>query len=130
AGTVLAAMALSEFASFDSAASAKRNLKAAIERVAKRLGNTVTICRKCYVHPAILDAYLDGELLVNWQREAEGELRDELGSLGAEEAAVLAFLRRRLACETRRRTATDRMKSRRPPKGWRGKPLGDRAPKS
>jgi DNA topoisomerase-1 len=129
AGTVLAAMALSEFASFDSAAAAKRNLKAAIERVAKRLGNTVTICRKCYVHPAILDAYLDGELLVNWQREAEGELRDELCSLGAEEAAVLAFLRRRLACETRWRTATDRMKSRPAPKGWRGKPLRDRAAK-
>ncbi|MBV9739205.1 MAG: DNA topoisomerase IB [Hyphomicrobiales bacterium] len=112
AGTVLAAMALSEFANFDSAAAAKRNLKAAIERVAKRLGNTVTICRKCYVHPAILDAYLDGELLVNWQREAEGELRDELGSLGSEEAAVLAFLRRRLASETRRRQAADRTKAR------------------
>jgi len=113
AGTVLAAMALSEFASFDSAAAAKRNLKAAIERVAKRLGNTVTICRKCYVHPAILDAYLDGELLVNWQKEAEGELRDELSSLGAEEAAVLAFLRRRLASETRRRKAAAKKSSRR-----------------
>ncbi len=112
AGTVLAAMALSEFESFDSAAAAKRNLKAAIERVAKRLGNTVTICRKCYVHPAVLDAYLDGELLVNWQREAEGELRDELGSLGSEEAAVLAFLRRRLASETRQRRAADRIKAR------------------
>ena len=113
AGTVLAAMALSEFASFDSAAAAKRNLKAAIERVAKRLGNTVTICRKCYVHPAILDAYLDGELLVNWQKEAEGELREELGSLGAEEAAVLAFLRRRLVAETRRRKAEAAKSSRR-----------------
>jgi DNA topoisomerase-1 len=111
AGTVLAAMALAEFASFDSTAAAKRNLKAAIERVAKRLGNTVTICRKCYVHPAILDAYLDGELLVNWQREAEGELRDELGSLGSEEAAVLAFLRRRLVSETRQRRAAHRMKA-------------------
>jgi DNA topoisomerase-1 len=108
AGTVLAAMALSEFASFDSAAAAKRNLKAAIERVAKRLGNTVTICRNCYVHPAILDAYLDGELLVNWQREAEGELREDLTSLGAEEAAVLAFLRRRLMSETRRRKGDGR----------------------
>jgi DNA topoisomerase IB len=47
AGTVLAAMALSEMASFDSAA-AKRNLRSAIEKVAARLGNTPTICRKCY----------------------------------------------------------------------------------
>jgi DNA topoisomerase-1 len=50
AGTVLAAMALNELESFDSAAQAKRNLRAAIEKVARKLGNTPTICRKCYVH--------------------------------------------------------------------------------
>jgi DNA topoisomerase I len=49
AGTVLTAMALNEVKSFDSAAQAKRNLRAAIENVAGRLGNTPTICRKCYV---------------------------------------------------------------------------------
>ena len=86
---------------------AKRNLQATIGASAK-LGNTPTICRKCYVHPAILDAYLDGELLVNWQREAEGELREDLTSLEAEEAAVLAFLRRRLMSETRRRKGDGR----------------------
>ena len=32
----------------------------AIESVAKRLGNTKSVCRKCYIHPAILDAYMDG----------------------------------------------------------------------
>ena len=48
AGTVLAAMALSELESFDSAAQAKRNLRSAIEKVSARLGNTPTICRKCY----------------------------------------------------------------------------------
>ena len=32
----------------------------AIESVAKRLGNTKAVCRKCYIHPAILDAYMDG----------------------------------------------------------------------
>ena len=47
AGTVLAAMALNELESFDSAAQAKRNLRAAIEKVAGKLGNTPTICRKC-----------------------------------------------------------------------------------
>jgi DNA topoisomerase-1 len=45
-GTVLAAIALSEFEAFDSQAAAKRNLKAAIEKVAARLGNTPTICRR------------------------------------------------------------------------------------
>jgi DNA topoisomerase-1 len=55
AGTVLAAMALNEVKAFDSAAQAKRNLRTAIEQVAARLGNTPTICRKCYVHPRRVD---------------------------------------------------------------------------
>lgn len=59
AGTVLAAQALQEFQDFDSDAAAKRNVTRAIERVAERLGNTKAISRKCYVHPAIIDAYLD-----------------------------------------------------------------------
>ena len=54
AGTVLAAMALKEFESFDSEAAAKKNIVSAIESVAERLGNTPSVCRKCYVHPAIL----------------------------------------------------------------------------
>ena len=60
AGTVLAAKALAEVATFESTAEAKRNIVKAIESVAKRLGNTKAVCRKCYIHPAILDAYMDG----------------------------------------------------------------------
>jgi DNA topoisomerase I len=45
-----------ELESFDNTAQAKRNLRAAIEKVSARLGNTPTICRKCYVHPEVLDA--------------------------------------------------------------------------
>src|SRR6202012_588486 len=60
AGTVLAALALREFESFDSQTQAKKNVVRAIESVAERLGNTPTVCRKCYVHPAVLDSYLDG----------------------------------------------------------------------
>jgi DNA topoisomerase-1 len=60
AGTVLAAMALAEFEQFDSQAKAKKNVKSAIEKVAARLGNTPTICRKCYIHPEILNGYIDG----------------------------------------------------------------------
>jgi DNA topoisomerase-1 len=97
AGTVLAAMALSEFEKFDSSTAAKRNVKAAIERTAARLGNTPTICRKCYVHPEVLDSYMQGSLLVQVKREVEAELREELDELRPEEAAVLAFLRQRLA---------------------------------
>ena len=97
AGTVLAAIALHELKSFDSAAQAKRNLRAAIERVSARLGNTSAICRKCYVHPVVLNSYLDGNLVLELKSEAENELRGGLGALKPEEAAVLALLKSRLA---------------------------------
>jgi DNA topoisomerase-1 len=96
AGTVLAALALREFEAFDSQAAQKKNLKAAIERVAARLGNTPTICRKCYIHPEVLDAYVEGNLLLEVKKEVEGELREDLGRLKPEEAAVLAMLQARL----------------------------------
>lgn len=100
AGTVLAAMALREFESFDSASAAKRNVTRAIEQVATRLGNTPSVCRKSYVHPEVLDAYLEGGLLASLKQEVEAELRDDLAGLSGEEAAVLAFLRERLERET------------------------------
>jgi DNA topoisomerase-1 len=96
AGTVLAALALQEFEAFDSQATQKKNLKAAIERVAARLGNTPTICRKCYIHPEVLNAYAEGQLLLQVKKEAEHELREDLASLRPEEAAVLAMLESRL----------------------------------
>jgi DNA topoisomerase I len=102
AGTVLAAMALNEMQSFDSAAQAKRNLRTAIENVAARLGNTPTICRKCYVHPDVLTSYLDGSLVLEIKAAVESELRDAIGLLQPEEAAVLAMLRGRLVKEAAR----------------------------
>jgi DNA topoisomerase-1 len=97
AGTVMAALALQEFQAFDTKATARKNLKAAIERVAARLGNTPTICRKCYVHPEILNSYAEGSLLLQIKREVEQELRDELAALKPEEAAVLSLLEARLS---------------------------------
>jgi DNA topoisomerase-1 len=63
AGTVLAARALYEFNAFDSPAHAKRNIVRGVESVADRLGNTKAVCRKCYIHPAIINGYTDGSLL-------------------------------------------------------------------
>ena len=77
AGTVLASMALKEFETFDSEAAAKKNIVAAIERVAERLGNTPSVCRKCYVHPAILEAYISGSMLESLRHRAEDELKSE-----------------------------------------------------
>jgi DNA topoisomerase-1 len=96
AGTVLAAVALQEFSEIDSQAKAKRNLKAAIESVATRLGNTVTICRKCYIHPEIINGYLVGDLALNLKDAIDTELARRLPGLKPEEAAVLALLERRL----------------------------------
>jgi DNA topoisomerase-1 len=99
AGTVLAARALQEFEAFDSQTQAKHNVVRAIEAVAKRLGNTRAVCRKCYVHPAVIDAYLDGSLLETLSRRVEAEIKGSLGKLRPEEAAVLALLQERLKRE-------------------------------
>ena len=96
AGTVLAAMALGELSSFDTEAAAKANIRQAIESVAGKLGNTPTICRKCYVHPEIVKGYLEGTLIESLGQRA-GAMMDDLPNLEPEEAAVLALLQRRLA---------------------------------
>ncbi|WP_435019063.1 DNA topoisomerase IB [Tundrisphaera sp. TA3] len=96
AGTVLAAMALREFEVFDSEAQAKKNILRAIEDVAGRLGNTPTVCRKCYVHPEVIEAYLDGSMLRTLKTRAEAEIGENLANLRPEEAAVLALLQQRL----------------------------------
>lgn len=102
AGTVLAAMALSEFEAVDSQARAKKNIKAAIERVSSRLGNTPTICRKCYVHPEVFNSYLDGNLIADIKQEVEEELKQDIGDLRPEEAALLALLHKRLGKELKK----------------------------
>ncbi len=102
AGTVLAALALQEFETFDSEAAAKKNITNAIEKVAERLGNTPTVCRKCYVHPAILESYVDGTMLKSLQKRTEDELTGtHLADLKPEEAAVVGLLRARLKEEAK-----------------------------
>src|SRR5690606_6377673 len=96
AGTVLAAWALNEFQQVDSQAAARRNVTRAIERVARRLGNTPAVCRKSYVHPEVLEAYLDGSLIAALQERIAERLQQSLAGLGAEEVAVFALLQRRL----------------------------------
>jgi DNA topoisomerase-1 len=98
-GTVLAAMALREFEKFDSETQAKKNVVRAIETVAEKLGNTPSVCRKCYVHPAVLDSYMDGTMVEGLLARAEEGLAEDLHELQPEEAAVLAMLTQRLARE-------------------------------
>ncbi|HUS35679.1 MAG TPA: DNA topoisomerase IB [Verrucomicrobiae bacterium] len=99
AGTVLAAMALREVEKCDTKAQQKKNVTAAIERVAARLGNTPTICKKCYIHPFVLDAYMDGTLLA----QAAAQRARSQHSLNPDEAMVLALLNTRLKAQTKSR---------------------------
>jgi DNA topoisomerase-1 len=101
AGTVLAAWALREFEQVDSQAQAKRNVVSAVERVAAWLGNTPAVSRKSYVHPGVIDAYLDGEIVREAREAADEALTDALPDLAPQEAAVLALLRQRLRAEER-----------------------------
>jgi DNA topoisomerase-1 len=95
-GTVLAAMALSEFKNYDSEAQAKKNVVAAIEQVSRQLGNTRAICRKCYVHPEIIDSYMSGDFARMVQKKIDAKLHEEK-HLSTNELMVLAFLRRKLS---------------------------------
>ena len=97
AGTVLAALALAEVRAFGTAREAKRNVVRAIERVASRLGNTPAICRKSYVHPEVLNAYLDGVTIAALKTRTEREIGEGLHGLDAEEGVVLGLLQQRLA---------------------------------
>ncbi|MBW8734979.1 MAG: DNA topoisomerase IB [Asticcacaulis sp.] len=93
-GTVLAAMALMDYRKVDGEVQAKKNVVAAIEAVSSRLGNTPSVCRKSYIHPEVINAYLDGDLIRQIDSEIGAALDD--GGLRPEEVCVLKLLKRRL----------------------------------
>jgi len=99
AGTVLAARALREFEKFETKAQAKKNIVAAIESVAGKLGNTPAVCKKCYIHPHVIDSYLEGTLVEMLKPRAEKTMAKSLRGLPVEESAVLGLLQRRLTIE-------------------------------
>ena len=79
-----------------------------LESVAKRLGNTKAVCRKCYIHPAVFDSYMDGSMLKTVGQRAK-RMRRSATALNEAEAAVLGLLQRRIASDSRkRRTAPTR----------------------
>ena len=100
AGTVLAAVALREVEGFESEAEAKHNVVKAIDRVARRLGNTRAVARRSYVHPAVLESYFDGSLGRALARRAE-KLLEQGPITPSVEEAVLSILRRHLRKESR-----------------------------
>ena len=91
-GTVLAAMALSTQEDFQTKKQAKSNIKIAICAVAELLGNTPAVCRKCYVHPMIVEAYLNRTRIAGLNGSAKTSKQPDLRTA---ERAVLKFLRAR-----------------------------------
>jgi DNA topoisomerase-1 len=99
AGSVLACDFLREFEPFNSPTEAKRNLVQAVKSVASRLGNTPSVCRKCYIHPAVLEAYLNGESVASAKRKLDAEIAEHAHALREEERTLLNLLRQRLILE-------------------------------
>ncbi|HLX55647.1 MAG TPA: DNA topoisomerase IB [Ktedonobacteraceae bacterium] len=93
-GTVIATRTLQELGPFSSETQVRKNVVQAIKTAAAELGNTPATCRKCYVHPGIIDAYMDGSLLDFLKSHPEKELTKSNNGLRPEEEVVLAFLRR------------------------------------
>jgi len=91
-GTVLAAIALSKQEDFETKKQAKSNIKTAICVVAELLGNTPAVCRKCYVHPVIVEAYLNRTRIAGLNGVGKGSITPDLR---AAERAVFKFLHAR-----------------------------------
>jgi DNA topoisomerase I len=94
AGTLLTCMTLRELEAFGSKTEAKKNVVQAIKNVAKRLGNTPSVCRKCYVHPAVLDCYLSGGLAKAFSKHTKLKTGELDRVFEREEAALMRLLRR------------------------------------
>src|SRR5438094_1663869 len=91
AGTVLAAIALSTAGAFETKKQAKANVKNAIGAVAKILGNTPAVCRECYIHPSVVEAYFNGNFINSFKAKTEEEVEKEI-DLASAQVAVLKLL--------------------------------------
>jgi DNA topoisomerase-1 len=122
AGTVLAYRALRALEAADGEPAARRNVVQAIRQTASLLGNTAAVCRASYVHPAVLDAYVEGRIAAaavaadSTDDDAGGDAAAGLGP--DEEGAVLRLLRKRLETDAGRGRATGpRRRTSRPQRG-------------
>ena len=99
AGTVLTCRMLRQLEAFESQTQAKKNVVQAIKQVAVHLGNTPSVCRKCYVHPAVIDTYFSAGMIRSVQPSMDDDLADRPEAMRREEAALLALLKRHLALQ-------------------------------
>ncbi len=92
AGTVLACALLRQFESFETQTQAKKNVVEAIKSVAERLGNTPSVCRKCYVHPQVIESYMNGAMVKAFESEVIKEVSKPPHALSQEELDLLYLL--------------------------------------
>jgi len=96
AGTTLAAAALRELGGFTSEKQAKAKIVAAIDQISQRLGNTRAVCRKYYVHPVILEAYMEGITIPPTPSDVRPlRTNGSPAALRRDEVAVVELLRKR-----------------------------------
>ena len=74
AGTVAASLALQEFEEFSDQGTAAQNVVEAVKVVAQKLGNTPAVSRKSYIHPAVIEAYFDGDMLEKFATKSRGRV--------------------------------------------------------
>jgi DNA topoisomerase-1 len=101
--TVMCATALDRCGACASETEGKRNINDAVKAVARMLGNTAAVSRKSYIHPVILESYLDGSFGDHWRARPQPTHRED--RLRPEEAATLAFLKRQKRAKRRRKAA-------------------------
>jgi DNA topoisomerase-1 len=94
---------LRELEPFASPTQAKKNLVGVIKDVASQLGNTPSVCRKCYVHPAVLDIYLNGGMEAAFKRKLGRGISTPSKSLQKEERALMHLLELSMRPAKRRR---------------------------
>ena len=92
AGTVLACALLRQFDTFETQTQAKKNVVEAIKSVAERLGNTPSVCRKCYVHPQVIESYMNGAMMKAFESEVIKEVSKPPHTLRQEELDLLHLL--------------------------------------
>ena len=90
-GTVLACAKLHEFDVFESDSEAKKNVVEIVKSVAARLGNTPSVCRKCYIHPLVIEAYMNGAFT---KTVREQQFEESPGGLQLEEIVLMKLMQR------------------------------------
>ena len=99
AGTLIAALKLAELGATEDLRKGQKNVLAAVDHVAERLGNTRAIARSSYISPRVLDHYLEGSVIAYYGERIEEVIAAEQGDLTGEEKALLELLQRKLRRE-------------------------------